>query len=37
MRVLDLLFLLGARGSWARSRLAYVVLQSVVVGDRARR
>ena len=37
MRLLDLLFLLGARGSWARSRLAYLVLQSVIVGDRARR
>jgi hypothetical protein len=30
MRFLDLLVYLGARGPWARERLAYLVLQSVV-------
>jgi len=35
MRVLDLLVLLGARGPWARGRLAYLVLQSIVVEERA--
>jgi hypothetical protein len=35
MRLLDLLFFLGVRGSWARSRLAYQALRTVVVGDRA--
>jgi hypothetical protein len=35
MRLLDLLFYLGARGSWARSRLAYRLLWSIVVAERA--
>jgi hypothetical protein len=35
MRFLDLLVHLGARGPWARGRLAYLVLQSVVVKERA--
>ena len=35
MRLLDILFFLGVRGSWARSRLAYRLLWSVVVADRA--
>jgi hypothetical protein len=35
MRLLDLLFHLGARGSWARSRLAYRLLWSIVVAERA--
>jgi hypothetical protein len=34
MRLLDLLVFLGARGSWARSRLAYRLLQSIVVAER---
>jgi len=34
MRVLDLLVHLGARGPWARGRLAYLVLQSIVGAER---
>jgi hypothetical protein len=34
MRLLDLLFFLGARGSWARGRLAYRLLWSIVFADR---
>jgi len=37
MRLLDLMVLLGVRSSWARSRLAYRLLLSIVVADRARR
>ncbi len=37
MRLFDLLWrLLGSRPAWARGRLAYLVLQSVVIGERAR-
>jgi hypothetical protein len=35
MRLLDLLVFLGARRSWARGVLAYRVLQTVVVAERA--
>jgi hypothetical protein len=35
MRLVDLLLRLGAPASWARSRLAYRVLQSIVVAERA--
>jgi hypothetical protein len=35
MRFLDLLVRFGARGPWARERLAFLVLQSIVVADRA--
>jgi hypothetical protein len=35
MRFLDLLVHLGARGPWARERLAYLVLQAIVVEERA--
>jgi hypothetical protein len=37
MRLLDLLVFLGARGSRVRGRLAYRVLQSIVVAERAPR
>jgi hypothetical protein len=37
MRLIDLLARLGARPSWARSRLAYRVLQTIVVAERAKR
>ncbi len=37
MRLLDLMVFLGVRSSWARSRLAYRLLWSIVVADRARR
>ena len=37
MRLLDLLLSLGVRSSWARSRLAYRLLWSIVVAERARR
>jgi len=35
MRLFDLLFFLGARGPWARSRLAYRLLWSIVVAERS--
>jgi hypothetical protein len=36
MRIFDLLCRrLGARPAWARSRLAYLVLQSIVAAERA--
>jgi hypothetical protein len=35
MRLLDLLFSPGARSSWTRSRLAYRLLWSIVVAERA--
>jgi hypothetical protein len=35
MRFLDLLVRYGARGPWARERLAFLVLQSIVVAERA--
>jgi hypothetical protein len=35
MRLLDLLYFLGARGSWARGRLAYRLLWSIVVSNRS--
>jgi len=37
MRFLDLLLFLGVRSSWARSRLAYRLLWSIVVSERPRR
>ncbi|CAN5665530.1 hypothetical protein BH20ACT14_BH20ACT14_06960 [soil metagenome] len=37
MRLLDLLLFLGVRSSWARSRLAYRLLWSIVVAERTRR
>jgi hypothetical protein len=35
MALLDVLVQLGARGPWARSRLAYRLLWSIVVTERA--
>jgi len=37
MRLLDLMLFLGARSSWARSRLAYRLLWSIFVADRTGR
>jgi len=34
MRFVALLVRFGARGSWARERLAFLVLESIVVAER---
>jgi hypothetical protein len=34
MRFVDLLVRFGARGPWARERLAFLVLESIVVAQR---
>lgn len=37
MRLADLMLFLRVRNSWARSQLAYRLLKSIALGDRARR
>jgi len=37
MRLADLMLFLRVRNSWARSRLAYRLLRSIALADRARR